>query len=71
MHISQVSVKANQKLGFIKRNLKGSPGAKRLYSLHCLGTLRYGSRMPGVEGPSHQQGPGRPRESPNEGGPLD
>ena len=24
-HISQVSVKANQKLGFIKRNLKGSP----------------------------------------------
>ena len=24
-HVSQVSVKANQKLGFIKRNLKGSP----------------------------------------------
>ena len=70
-HISQVSVKANQKLGFIKRNLKGSPqlGAKAT-GLHYLGTIRHGIRKPGV-GPQHQQGPGRPRESPKESRPLD
>ena len=46
-----------------------STGAKAT-GLHYLGTIRYGIRKPGV-GPQHQQGPGRPRESPKESSPLD
>ena len=46
-HISQVSVKANQKLGFIKRNLKGSPQElKRLaYITLVRSGMEYASRV--------------------------
>ena len=39
-HISKVSVKANQKLGFIKRNLKGSP--QELKRLAYIALVRSG-----------------------------
>ena len=71
MHISQVSVKANQKLGFIKRNLKESPGAKTTIAYTALVGSGMEYACPVWD---HHTSKGRDaleRESPNEGGPLD
>ena len=61
-HISQVSVNANQKLGFIKRNLKGSP--QELKRLAYITLVRSGMEYasPVWDPNTTEQGPGRPRE---------
>ena len=54
-HIEKVATKANQKLGFIRRNLKGSPEKLKKLGLHRPGQIRPGVCI-GHLGPSSSQG---------------
>ena len=53
-HIQKVSTAANQKLGFLKRNLKGSP--KDLKKLAYITTVRTSLEYASVIWDPHQQG---------------
>ena len=69
LHINNITTEANQKLGFIKRNLKGSPQYLKKLSIHRICKIWPRVCLLRV-GPTPKEEQGQARESPKESRPL-